>query len=113
MLMDILLGTMRVLGMAGGVSALVLYHKQNGNGHKPEPNPWRYDPLKAPPAPAPPPPAVEENLQLEKLTGVLAALPKQLETRFELAVELGPVGALIRPGRVGRADAVSLFEIGE
>lgn len=80
LLMDILLGTMSVLGMAGGVSALVLYHKQNGNGHKHD------DPL--PPIAAEPVVLIpSEEPQLAKLADVLATLPKQLEARFELAVE--------------------------
>lgn len=52
LLTDILLGTMSVAGLAAGVSALVLYRKNNGNG--PVPNPWRYDPLGPPPPIRPP-----------------------------------------------------------
>lgn len=43
MILELLMGTMSVVGMAAGVSALVFWKKQNGNG-KHEPNPWRYAP---------------------------------------------------------------------
>lgn len=89
MVMEIFLGTMSVLGMAGGISALVLYRKQN-NGHKPERDPWRYDP---PLQPQPSQMIVMEEAEDQQLANLaeaiqsLAALPKQLEAGFELAVE--------------------------
>ena len=64
MLIDILAGTVGVVGIASGVSALIFYRKQNGNGHAK--NPWRYEP---PLAPQPQTVLVPE----------LAALPERLQ----------------------------------
>ena len=81
MLMEILMGTLGLVGTATGVSALVLARKQNGNGHSKDP--WQPDPLRQPdPPPSPAEPEPQVNWPPE-----LAALLTHITERLERSLE--------------------------